>query len=75
MIKNHREKLGATSRLLHQLSPGTILNRGFAMVTFNERIITDAALLQRGQQVKTIFKSSSFDSNVTEIKTHDPSDI
>jgi exodeoxyribonuclease VII large subunit len=75
MIKNNREKLGTASRILHQLSPETILNRGFAMVTFNERIITDAALLHPGQQVKTIFKTSSFDSNVTEIKTYDLPDI
>jgi exodeoxyribonuclease VII large subunit len=75
MIKNSYEKLGTATRILHQLSPATILNRGFAIVTFNGKIITTAANLHPGQKVNTIFKSGSFSSNVTEIKTHDPSDI
>lgn len=75
ILKNTKEKLETAHRILHQLSPQTILNRGFAMVTCKDRVVTDAAMLEPGLQVKTIFNSSSFESNVTQINTHDPSDI
>lgn len=74
-IKDRREKIESASRMLTQLSPQSILNRGFAMVTFNNRIITSVSELQTGQQVKTILKNSSFDSNITEINSNDQPDI
>ncbi len=70
-----RERLDSGVRLLHQLSPQTILNRGFAMVTFNDKVITDVTLLQKDQQVKTILKNSSFESSITQINIDDQSNF
>jgi exodeoxyribonuclease VII large subunit len=70
-----RERLDASVRLLHQLSPQTILNRGFAMVTYNNKVITDATFLENNQQVKTILRNSSFESIITQININDQPDI
>jgi len=70
-----RERLNSSVRLLHQLSPQTILNRGFAMITANDKVITDVSLLKTNQQVKTILKTRSFESIITKIHPDDQPDF
>ncbi|MES2648761.1 MAG: exodeoxyribonuclease VII large subunit [Bacteroidota bacterium] len=70
-----RDRFAASVRLLHQLSPQTILNRGFAMVTFSSKVITDATLLEKDQQIKTVLRNSSFESIITQINIDDQPDI
>ena len=70
-----RERLNASIRLLHYLSPQTVLKRGFAMITVNDKVITDVSLLKTNQPVKTILKTSSFESIITKIHPDDQPDF
>lgn len=74
-ITKHKERLASNIRLLNQLSPQSILNRGFAMVLSGDTIITDASILQKNQSVKTILKTSSFESSITKINSYDKPDF
>jgi exodeoxyribonuclease VII large subunit len=74
-IQKKQEQLNTSIRLLHQLSPQTILNRGFAMVMHEGKIVTDALMLREEQAIKTILKTSSFESTITQINIDDQPDF
>jgi exodeoxyribonuclease VII large subunit len=74
-VKNSRNKLNTAERMLTQLSPQTILNRGFAMITHNNAVVTNAASLEAGRQIKTYLRSDSITSTITEITPNDEPDI
>jgi exodeoxyribonuclease VII large subunit len=74
-LQKKQDQLHASVRLLHQLSPQTVLNRGFAMVTHENKIVTDISMLKKGQTVKTILKRSSFESAINQINIDDQPDF
>lgn len=74
-LKSGRDRIQSAERLLNQLSPQTILNRGFAMVTHENRIITDTSSLKPGMTIKSYLRNSSIDSEITEINNYDKPDI
>lgn len=63
--------LAQTSRLIDQLSPEKILNRGFSMLLQNEKIITDVAQIDSNQPLQTILKKSTIHSHITAITNHE----
>ena len=73
VIKNNQ--LLATTRLLHQLSPQTIINRGFAMVMSGNKIIIGAADLKLNEKIETIFKNGTVVSTINKITEHEENDF
>jgi len=65
------QELQQVKRLVEQLSPESILNRGFAMVMQNEKIVTDVAQLQKQHPMKTILKNNAIISDIKDIETHE----
>jgi exonuclease VII large subunit len=70
LLQKHQDLL-QVKRLVEQLSPESILNRGFAMLMQDEKIITDAAQLNAQHPMKTILKNNAIISDIKEIQTHE----
>ncbi|MEO7311967.1 MAG: exodeoxyribonuclease VII large subunit [Chitinophagaceae bacterium] len=66
---NHR--LDAMKRLVRASSPEAILRKGFAMVTVNDTIATNAKSIAAGTEIKTRFADGSIYSKVTKKEIHD----
>lgn len=52
---------------LYNLNPLNVLKRGYAIVTYNGKVLSTAKSIKRGTQIKTYLKSNIIDSQVTEI--------
>jgi exodeoxyribonuclease VII large subunit len=63
-LQNMRQQLQHTSRLVEQLSPETILNRGFAMVMQEGKIITDASQLNAEKKMTTRLRNATIESEI-----------
>jgi exonuclease VII large subunit len=70
LLKKSQE-LQQVKRLVDQLSPESILNRGFAMVMQGEKIMTDAAQLDTQLPMKTILKNNTIISDIKAIENHE----
>jgi len=66
ILDNARRKLDMLKIRIKAASPDAILNRGFAMVKINSRIITDPALIETGMETETYLKSTIIKSVVTQ---------
>ena len=73
-INTQKQKLNNTTRLLHQLSPQTVINRGFAMVMLDGNIVTSSTALQNGEMITTIMKDGALTSTINKI-AHEQPDI
>jgi exodeoxyribonuclease VII large subunit len=65
LFENAKADLKEMKRLVKSLSPSTILNRGFAMITINDEIITDPAKIKVNSQLQTILRNEIIHSTVT----------
>jgi len=74
-LASRKERLDTTTRLLHQLSPQTVLNRGFAMVMHGEKVITDISQLKPRQKITTLLKNGSVASTINEVKQHEQAEF
>lgn len=59
-----REELTGLRRIIRAASPETILNRGFAWIELNGKIITDPSLLQPGMSIVTRLKNEAVHSTI-----------
>jgi exodeoxyribonuclease VII large subunit len=64
-------ELQQLKRMVEQLSPESILNRGFAMVMQGEKIMTEAAQLDTQLPMKTILKNNTIISDIKAIEAHE----
>jgi exodeoxyribonuclease VII large subunit len=74
-VQSKQQKLEATTRLLHQLSPATVLQRGFAVLMQDDKIITDANKLEKNKNIKTILHHSAVESSIISIQKDEPANI
>jgi exodeoxyribonuclease VII large subunit len=74
-VQMQQQKLETTTRLLHQLSPATVLQRGFAVLMQDEKIITDANQLATNKNIKTILYNSAVESSIISIQKDEPANI
>jgi exodeoxyribonuclease VII large subunit len=74
-IKQHRLQLQHVDKLVAQLSPDSILNRGYAMVRQGTTIITDAHQLDRSQPMQTVLKNQTITSDIKAIDNNEQQDI
>jgi exodeoxyribonuclease VII large subunit len=74
-LKNKQGFLNHYVSMIRLASPQQTLNRGFAMVKINNRIVTDPANISKGDEIIVLMKQAEILSTVKEIKEiHGPSD-
>jgi exonuclease VII large subunit len=71
LLLQKNQDLQQVKRLVEKLSPESILNRGFAMVMQDEKIITDATHLNLQLPMKTILKNNAVISEIKNIEAHE----
>lgn len=75
LIDRARHSLDAYRRIIASSSPETILNRGFAIVKSNGRVVTDPAQIMVDTQIETIMKDATIYSTVTDKKNNGTDNI
>jgi len=71
LLLQKNQELQQLKRMVDQLSPESILNRGFAMVMQDEKLVTDVAQLQKQHPMKTILKNNAIISDIKDIQPHE----
>ena len=56
LVEMARHRLTYNTRIIRSSSPKTILNKGFAIITQDDKIVTDPAKIHINDQVKVILK-------------------
>jgi len=64
-IETAKENLKEIKRLVKSSSPSTILNRGFAIITINDKIITDPKNIKVNTSLQTLLRNETIHSTVT----------
>jgi len=64
-LRNAKEELGNAKRIVKLSSPQAILDRGFAMITINNKIVTDPKTIKENSQIQTLLKNETIHSTVT----------
>ena len=64
-LKDAKEKLNNAKRLVKLSSPQAILDRGFAIITLNSKIITDPKNIKENSQIQILLRNETIDSTVT----------
>ncbi len=65
-LQQHRDQLENAKRIVKLSSPQAILNRGFAIITINGKIVTDPAAINAHDTLKTILRDELIHSTVTQ---------
>jgi exodeoxyribonuclease VII large subunit len=65
LIKNETDKLNTAKKTTKLLDPQLILNRGFAIVTYNDRVVTDSTEIEGGMEIQARLKNGIIYSKVT----------
>ena len=71
LLENARRELEMYKIRVKSTNPQTILNRGFAIVMNNGKIVMDTAGLTQGTELETIVKSGKILSTVTQTKNNE----
>lgn len=74
MIEDAKESILQFKRTVKAYSPATILNKGYAIITSNDRIIINPKDIKPNAEIKTILKNELIHSTVTK-KTKNGIDI
>ena len=64
-LQEAKDKLNNAKRIVKLSSPDAILNRGFAIITINGKIITDPKKIKAAAELQTILKNEIIFSTVT----------
>lgn len=75
LIDRARHTLDAYRRILASSSPETILNRGFAIVKSNGKLVVDPADIAVGAPIETILKNETIYSTVTNKQLNGTTDL
>ena len=65
LIQNAKSDLSEMRRLIRLVSPSTILNKGFAIVMSDDKIITDPKMIKANSNLQTLLKNETIHSTVT----------
>ncbi|HWY33108.1 MAG TPA: hypothetical protein VNX68_00595, partial [Nitrosopumilaceae archaeon] len=65
MIDDAKESLLQFKRTVKAYNPATILNKGYAIITSNDRIIINPKDIKPNTEIKTILKNELIHSTVT----------
>ncbi len=75
LLENANSDLKDMKRLVKSLSPSAILNRGFAMITVNDRIITNPAEINENDSIQTVLRNEIIHSTVTKKTKNERPDL
>lgn len=64
LIENAKEDIEEMKRLVRSFSPATILNRGFAIITINGKIVTDPQDIKSNAEMQTLLRAEIIHSTV-----------
>lgn len=64
-LDNANNKLAYAKRIVKLSSPQAILNRGFAIITSNNKIVTDPKFIKANSQLQTLLRNEVIHSTVT----------
>ena len=67
-IDRAKQNLVNLKRLLQSLDPKNVLKKGYALVKFNNKIISDVAQLQKGNEIETYIKNTKIVSKISNIE-------
>jgi exodeoxyribonuclease VII large subunit len=67
-IDRAKQNLVNLKRLLQSLDPQNVLKKGYAIIKFNNKIISDAKQLKAGDELETMIKDTKFVSVVSKIQ-------
>ena len=70
-IQKTKERLENAKRIVKLSSPRAILNRGFAIITINGKIITDPGNIEENAELQTILRDETIYSAVTKKRKDD----
>ncbi|MCW3089240.1 MAG: xseA [Ferruginibacter sp.] len=65
LVETAQNKLAYNARIVKSSSPKTILNKGFAIVMHNSKIVTDPALIHETDEVQVILRDEILHSIIT----------
>lgn len=64
-IQKAKDSLDYAKRMVKLASPQAILNRGFAIITINNKIVTDPENIKENSELKTLLRDETIYSSVT----------
>ncbi len=64
-LENAKEELNQAKRIVKLSSPQAILNRGFAIIMSNDKIIVDPKIIKENSQLQILLKDETLHSTVT----------
>ncbi len=64
-VENAKEELNHAKRIIKLSSPQAILERGFAIITINNKIVVDPRMIKENAQMETLLKNETIYSTVT----------
>ncbi len=64
-LENAKDELGHAKRIVKLSSPQAILNRGFAIIMSNNKIVVDPKTIKENSQLQTLLKDETIYSTVT----------
>jgi len=67
-IDRAKQNLVNLKRLLQSLDPKNVLKKGYALVKFNNKIISDVAQLQKGNEIETYIKNNKIVSIISDVE-------
>lgn len=70
-LKDAKEELDNAKRIVKLASPQAILNRGFAIIMSNDKIITTSNAIKTNSHLQTLFRNETIHSIVTKKTKHE----
>ena len=67
-IDRAKQNLVNLKRLLQSLDPENVLQKGYALVKLNNKIISDVAQLQKGNEIETYIKNTKIVSIISDVE-------
>jgi exodeoxyribonuclease VII large subunit len=64
LVDMAQNKLAYNGRIIKSSSPKTILNKGFAIIMYNDKILTDPKMIHVNDHIQAILKNEIFHSTV-----------
>ncbi len=71
LLARRRQRLALAGRGLHAISPLSTLSRGYAIVTGNEQVLSDAGKSRVGDNVNIRLSQGSLNARVTAVRLND----
>ncbi len=71
LVKSYHASLQNSISMIRAMTPANILKRGFAIVKFNNEIITDAGEIKKGDEISIILSGQQIEAAVQSKKSYD----